>query len=239
MLKPALNCDLGEGTNNEALIMPLINSCSIACTGHVGDKHSMENAIVIAKQYAVHAGAHPSYPDPENFGRVHLEISDKDLIGSIRQQIKMLDSLLEKHNIPLNHIKAHGALYNETAVNSNLALSYLKAIEPYKFRSYLYLPYGSVISTLAKKHGFGIKYEAFGDRSYREDLSLVSRDDPGAVIKDKVKVLEQIKSIYLKDRVRTHNDNHVMLKADTFCIHSYTQNAVSILSYLNEQFKID
>lgn len=237
MLKPALNCDLGEGANNEAQIMPLINSCSIACGGHTGGHRSMEKAILLAKENAVLIGAHPSYPDREHFGRVPIEITNEQLILNIQQQLRRLELLLQKHNVPLHHIKAHGALYNETAKDSELALVYLKALESYKLRCCLYVPYNSVIATLAKKLGFKIKYEAFGDRSYMEDLGLVPREIPGAVIENKEEVFQQIHSIHTSGCVKTSNENNVILKADTFCIHSDTANAASILKYLNEQFK--
>lgn len=238
MIKPALNCDLGEGTNNEAQIMPLIYSCSVACGGHAGDHKSMENAILLAMENEVSLGAHPSYPDRKNFGRAPMEIEDEQLILSIQEQLWIFDVLLQKHKAPLHHIKTHGALYNETVKNAERTIVYLKAIDSYKDRCYLYVPYNSVIATLAKKLGFKIKYEAFGDRSYMEDLSLVPRELPGAVIEDKQKVFEQIHSISTRDRVRIRKDYNVTIKADTFCIHSDTANAVVILRYLNEQFRI-
>ncbi|WP_417360390.1 5-oxoprolinase subunit PxpA [Galbibacter sp.] len=237
MSKPALNCDLGEGTNNEAQIMPLINSCSIACGGHAGDPQSMMRAIVLAKENNVFIGAHPSYPDRDNFGRVPMEMEDKQFILSIQQQLNTFDLLLQKHHMELHHIKAHGALYNEVVNDSNAALRYLKAIELYKTRCCLYVPFGSIIATLAKEHGFRIKYEAFGDRSYRDDLSLMSRAEPGAVIEDEQQVYQQIYAIVTGGCVLSWKGNKVNIKADTFCIHSDTANAVSILKFLQEQFQ--
>ncbi len=237
MLKPALNCDIGEGTGNEEQIMSLIDSCSIACGGHTGNSQSMETAILLAKENNVLSGAHPSFPDQKNFGRVSMKMEADALIASIQKQLKSIDLLLEKHNIPLHHIKAHGALYNDAIEDSGVASVYLKAIEAYKERCFIYLPPGSEIASLAKKLQFNIKYEAFGDRTYRDDLSLVSRREPGAVIEDKKKVYEQINSIISRGRVITDKENCVHLSADTFCIHSDTKNAVSILEYLNKQFQ--
>jgi len=237
MSKPALNCDLGEGTNNEAQIMPFIDSCSIACGGHAGDSQSMEQAIILAKKNNVLAGAHPSYPDRENFGRVMMDMEDSQFILSLQEQLKSIDDLLQKHQLPLHHIKAHGALYNTLVKDPVAALLYLKAIQNYKTRCYLYVPYGSVIAMLAKKGGFKIKYEAFGDRSYRDDLSLMPREELGAVIQDKQQVYQQIYAIKTSGNVPSATGNNVPIKADTFCIHSDTANAVAILTYLQEQFQ--
>src|SRR5690606_8116822 len=126
MLKPALNCDLGEGVNNEAQIMPLIDSCSIACGGHAGNTQSMEKAIILAKKNKVLVGAHPSYPDRENFGRVAMTMKDDAFVSSIQQQLNTFDFLLQKNGTHLDHIKAHGALYNEIARDTKAALRYLK-----------------------------------------------------------------------------------------------------------------
>lgn len=237
MLRPALNCDLGEGTNNEGYIMPLINSCSIACGGHAGDLKSMENAIMLAKENKVFAGAHPSFPDRENFGRVHVKMNDQEFVLSIRKQLNALDLLLQKHQVPLHHIKPHGALYNEIAIDSQASKRFLNAIREYKSKCFLYVPFGSMIERIAKEQGFAIKYEAFGDRCYMDNLSLMPRTSPGAVIRDKKQVYKQIRNIWIQGKVETITENKVDLKADTFCIHSDTTNAVVILKFLQEQFQ--
>ncbi len=237
MFRPALNCDLGEGTNNEAHIMPWINSCSIACGGHAGNLKSMERAIMLAKVNNIFAGAHPSYPDRENFGRFPMKMADHEFIFSIRGQLEDFNLMLEKHQVPLHHIKPHGALYNQIAIDLQASYRFLEAIENYKSICFLYVPFGSIIAEVAIKQGFSIKYEAFGDRCYMDDLSLMPRNRPGAVIQDKQQVYDQIFNIWTKGRVVTNMGNKVELRADTFCIHSDTPDVVMILKFLQEQFQ--
>ncbi|NNG09241.1 MAG: lactam utilization protein LamB, partial [Arenibacter sp.] len=107
-----INCDLGEGVDNEVDIMPMISSCSIACGGHAGNLETMEKVVGLAKLNGVLVGAHPSYPDKENFGRVSISISAEALKNSIKEQIESLLVILKAKNMELNHIKPHGALYN-------------------------------------------------------------------------------------------------------------------------------
>ncbi len=230
-----INSDVGEGIGNEDNLLPLISSCNIACGGHAGDIATMEYVIGLAKKHHVKIGAHPSYPDKVNFGRQVLSISDEDLKASITDQLKTFNKVLEKENAQLHHIKAHGALYNETAKNKSLALLYLDAIKPYRENTFLYVPYGSVISKLALKNNFKIIYEAFADRNYNPDLSLVSRQFPNALIEEPQKVLEHILFIVKKGKVKTVAKEEIEIKADTLCIHGDTPSALQILMYLSQE----
>jgi UPF0271 protein len=124
-----INCDLGEGLSNEQIIMPLINSCNIACGGHAGDNESMIECVEMSIRNNVEIGAHPSYPDKENFGRIHLNISALALKESVLNQIESLISIAIDHNTDLTHIKAHGALYNEMINDSSLSNIYLDIID--------------------------------------------------------------------------------------------------------------
>jgi len=231
-----INCDLGEGLNNEDVIMPLIKSCNIACGGHSGDIDSMQKCIELALINNVEIGAHPSYPDKENFGRVNLDISAIDLKESIINQIESLISICKSHNTDLTHIKAHGALYNEMIKDSNLSNIYLDIIDIYKDKYYLYIPYKSEIEKIAVDRGFKIKYEVFGDRNYNDDLTLVSRKEEEALITIPEKVIKHISEIYYNNCVVSVNGNKHDVKADTYCIHSDTENAEHILKSIKEYF---
>ena len=114
-----INCDVGEGIGNERSLFPHISSCNIACGGHAGDLNSMSEIVQLARRSGIKVGAHPSYPDRENFGRKSMKIEKRLLISSIQKQIKALESILISSNMQLHHIKAHGALYNDMAVNWN------------------------------------------------------------------------------------------------------------------------
>jgi len=231
-----INCDLGEGLNNEDVIMPLIKSCNIACGGHSGNIDSMQRCVELSIINNVEIGAHPSYPDKENFGRIHLDIPALALKQSIVNQIESLISICKSHNTDLTHIKAHGALYNEMIKDSNLSNIYLDIIDIYKDKYYLYIPYKSEIEKTAVDRGFKIKYEVFGDRNYNDDLTLVSRKEEEALITIPEKVIKHISEIYYNNCVVSVNGNKHDVKADTYCIHSDTQNAEHILKSIKEYF---
>ncbi|MCQ0112144.1 5-oxoprolinase subunit PxpA [Zhouia amylolytica] len=227
-----INCDLGEGLNNEHLIMPYISSCNVACGGHAGDKELMERVVELAMKYQVKLGAHPSYPDKKNFGRVSLKLSKSELEVTIIEQIKIFKEITDNHAVRMHHIKAHGALYNDLAKDEALSIQYLEILNAYKKDVFLYVPYGSVIEKKALESGFKIKYEAFADRNYNEDLSLVPRSEDNAVIKNEAQILNHVFNMALHQRVRTSTGKEMFIKADTFCVHSDTENAAGMLQYL-------
>ena len=231
-----INCDLGEGLNNEHIIMPLIDSCNIACGGHAGDNGSMIECIEISIKNNVKIGAHPSYPDKINFGRKKIDISSSELSYSIISQIESLETIADSYGLELNHIKAHGALYNQMIIDAELSNFYLDTINDFKNKCSLYIPYKSEIEKIALKKGFSIIYEAFGDRNYNDDLSLVSRNNENALITDPESVVNHIKTIKETETVKTINGNFKKIKFDTICIHSDTNNSIEILKKINQEF---
>lgn len=230
-----INCDVGEGIGNEEAILPLISSCNIACGGHAGDKETMTRTVILAKEHKVLVGAHPSYPDTENFGRSTMAIDSDRLSLSIQNQIKGLQSILDHEQVTLHHIKAHGALYNDLAKDESLAENYLSAIKAYKPSVHLYVPPNSVIAELARDRGFSVKFEAFADRNYNEDLSLVSRKLPNAVINEPKAVLNHLARMVKQGMVVTLNGVECAMNADTYCLHGDTPNAFQILMYLSNE----
>lgn len=230
-----INCDVGEGVGNEAQLFPLISSCNVACGGHAGDTNSMLEIVQLAKKHKVKVGAHPSYPDKENFGRTVLDIPDHDLRESIKRQLEDFGSVLNQSGVHWNHIKAHGALYNETAKNTELAELFLETLKDIGEKVPLYVPYGSVIAKLAVENDFEIRYEAFGDRNYNTDLSLVSRKLPNALIHKPQSVLEHVLPIIKSNKIVTSNGQVSPIEADTLCIHGDTPEAFEILTYLSKQ----
>ncbi|MUH37175.1 5-oxoprolinase subunit PxpA [Zobellia amurskyensis] len=230
-----LNCDVGEGVGNEEELLPMLSSCNIACGGHTGNKNTMTEVVKLAKRNNVSIGAHPSYPDAFNFGRISIEIDDKELIGSIRCQVDSLLGVINEQNVKLNHIKPHGALYNDIVKNASLALCFLEAIEKYKNEVYIYAPYASEIARKASDKGFKVKYEAFADRNYNTDLSLVSRSEPKALLTDKTQVLEHVVRIVNLKKVTTIRGEDLSILADTFCVHGDTPSALEIVLYLTKE----
>lgn len=232
-----INSDVGEGIGNEKDLLPLISSCNIACGGHAGNDETMAEVALLAYCNGVKVGAHPSYPDRKNFGRISIDIPENELLSSIRSQLAGFRSILEKENIPLHHIKPHGALYNDLATNTHLSKLFLRAVEPYKNTVSLYVPFNSCIANEAITQGFNIQHEAFADRNYNTDLSLVSRKLPKAVIKEPQQVLEHLLCMLNKKKVQTLNGKKVPIVADTYCIHGDTSSALQILHYLSTELK--
>ncbi|MCL4129975.1 UNVERIFIED_CONTAM: hypothetical protein GTU68_059383 [Idotea baltica] len=215
--------------------MPFLSSCNIACGAHAGDEKTIARIAKLASKSGVKVGAHPSYPDRENFGRVSLDISSEDLIRSIQHQISTFSSILKKENIELHHIKPHGALYNDMSRDSALAKVFLRAISAYKEQVILYAAYGSALANEAKKNKFSLVLEAFADRNYNENLSLVSRKQGNALICQPKLVLEHIIRIVKEKHVLTLEGDKIPIEAETFCVHSDTPTVLKILSYLTTQ----
>lgn len=231
-----INCDVGEGVDNETFIMPYISSCNIACGGHAGNLHSMQKVVKLAKNHSVKVGAHPSFPDKNNFGRQPMQLSHKKLVETLVNQINNLKIILDREDVELHHIKPHGALYNMAAKKTSIALSVLEAVKQFT-NVKLYVPYNSVILKLAREEHIPTVIEAFADRNYNEDLSLVPRKNPQACIKDIDAVFKHVFKIISEQKVTTINGVEVALKADTFCIHGDHQNAANLVKLLAERLK--
>ena len=229
-----LNCDLGEGGKYDAQLMPNISACNIACGGHAGDEETMLRTVLLALNNNVEIGAHPSYPDRENFGRRSLDISDNDLKRSIQEQLFSLHEIVQKQGGKLTHIKPHGALYNDAAKDKRIAEIILNSIVESNLDLKLYAPQNSIISKLANGK-IEVVFEAFVDRNYKPDFSLVSRTKSNALITQKEAVFKHLFSMFYDGEIVCENDSKISSCAATFCLHSDTPNAVEILEYLVEK----
>ena len=230
-----INADVGEGLANEADLMPFLSSCNIACGGHAGDIETMTEVIRLANKHNVKIGAHPSFPDKENFGRAIMKLSSTDLYNSLKAQIRSLQSVLQKEKAQLHHVKPHGALYNLAAKDEKTAKVIVEVVKRLELSLSIYAPFNSELARMAKQENIEVVFEAFADRNYNDDLSLVSRQNNDAVISDKIEVLNHI--LYMKnhEKVKTVNGAEVLLNASTFCVHGDTENALEILRFLNEE----
>ena len=220
-----LNCDLGEGVGNDIKIMPWITSCNVACGGHFGDRNTISETISLAKKHNVRVGAHPSYYDHQNFGRISAYTNKKEFQNSIRNQLDLFQEVLDNLNVRWNHIKAHGALYNEMAKDLNLAMEYLEVIKEYQNVSIIYLPSGfTKIIDLFKSNNYKVWKEGFADRRYEKDYSLLDRSLKGSVFSNISEIRNQILE-FSKGEVTTINGDKISLEIDTVCLHSDTSNA--------------
>jgi len=233
-----INVDVGEGVGNEPQLLPHVSSCNIACGGHAGDNETMQTVVKLAKQHRVKIGAHPSFPDKENFGRVVMDMSCAALYTSLKDQVEDLLSILRKAHVSLHHVKLHGALYNLAAKDKKAALIIIELMKSFVEPVKLYVPYQSVIANLAIENNIPIVYEAFADRNYNEDLSLVSRKDTNALISKKEDVFEHVLRMIKSQNVKAINGVEVPVKASTFCVHGDTKNALEILDYLNSKLPL-
>ncbi|TLF44703.1 5-oxoprolinase subunit PxpA [Maribacter aurantiacus] len=230
-----INCDVGEGVANEAKLFPYISSCNIACGGHTGDRDSMRETLRLAKKFGVGIGAHPSYPDRENFGRKSLSMDATELSQSIKDQIHQLASICKEEKVSIQHIKPHGALYNDLAKDGELSRIFLDAIQEYKSELVVFVPFDSVLEKLALKEGFQIKVEAFADRNYTEELTLVPRTHPNALITEPLEVLNHVVRMVKERQVRTIANTFEPMLAQTYCVHGDTPEALQILTYITKE----
>jgi UPF0271 protein len=232
-----INCDVGEGMNNEHLIMPFISSCNIACGGHFGNKKTIDETLKLAIANNVLVGAHPSFPDKENFGRAVLKITEAALKQSIVAQLDLFLACLSNYNQKIHHIKPHGALYNLIAKDKLEAVKFIKITKKYLKDCFLYVPYNSKIAEVALENNINIKYEAFADRMYNDDLTLVSRTHENAIILDTDAITKHLVKMVKTDTVETISGAEKEIKAATFCIHGDNENSVGILPALAIKLK--
>lgn len=234
MHKININCDVGEGINNEALLMPYISSCNIACGAHAGDVETIDRVIQLAQEHQVKIGAHPSFPDRENFGREVMDISLSALEQSLVDQIQLLQERISKAGAELTHVKAHGALYNLSVKDQAIARVIVDAVKKVVPAAILYVPYPSEIEKIALENQLCIRYEGFADRNYNGDLSLVSRKQNNAILTDKEAVIQHISEMILHQQVKTVNGTFVPIKVDTLCVHGDNTEAIELVQYIYE-----
>lgn len=220
-----LSADLGEGSPGEDEIWPLITSANVACGGHTGDEHSMREAARLAREYNVRFGAHPSYPDRENFGRKSLSISPEDLRASLIAQIATLAKFA-----PVHHVKPHGALYNDAHKDRALAAVIVAALDR---TIAIVAPDHSQMAAAARDAGLRVIREAFADRRYEPDGSLTPRSIAGSTLTVD-EAVAQVTILVAESAVITREGARVDIAYDTICIHADMPNAVERLRAIRE-----
>ena len=217
-MKIDLNCDLGELDDqvHEAALMQFITSANIACGSHAGDEAVMERTARLAMARGVRIGAHPSYPDRANFGRVEMPMASGEIENTVRQQIERLESVVRKIGAQLTHVKPHGALYNVAARDGEVARAIGSAVLRWNPGATVFGLAGSVALDVWRSMGLRVAAEAFADRRYELDGSLRSRRFDDALITDPRQAAEQ--AVRLAQQA----------KAQTICLHGDTPGAVQI-----------
>ncbi|MDR6301100.1 5-oxoprolinase subunit PxpA [Mesonia maritima] len=226
-----LNCDLAEGGKFDHQLMPLISSCNIACGGHFGNNNSVNEAVKLALKYQVNIGAHPSYPDQENFGRVSLDINSEELKSTLKTQILRVKNYTEENGTKLHHVKPHGALYNDIVKDEEKAQLVIDVVQEIDKSLILFVPPKSIIKKLAEGK-LKTWTEGFADRNYEADFSLVSRKKDDAVLHEKKAIFKHVFSMISEGKIHLKNGDILTANFDTICVHSDTQNSVDILKFL-------
>jgi len=218
-----LSADLGEGSPGEEQIWPLITSANVACGGHIGYEASMREAARLAQTYGVRFGAHPSYPDRENFGRKSMTIAPAALRDSLIEQISALNAFAR-----VEHVKPHGALYNEAHRNRKLADVIVEAMQRISRDLAMVAPDDSQMAIAARAAGMNVIREAFADRRYQSDGTLTPRSIPGSTLTIEESAA-QATLLATQSAVIARDGTRIGIPFDTICIHADMDGAVDRL----------
>jgi UPF0271 protein len=221
-----LNADLGEGMANDEAIMDFISSVNIACGGHAGDEDSMKTTVELAMAKGISLGAHPSFPDRENFGRKNLFLKPEAIEEIVSEQILALQSIIKTAGGTMTHVKPHGALYNMASASQELAIVFVKAVLNIDPDLKLFGLSGSCLMTAGAQMNMSTVSEVFADRTYQDDGSLTPRDQPQAVIEDWQTSIAQSVQMITDQTVNSVNGLKIPLIAQTICIHGDKPHAL-------------
>ena len=227
-----INCDLGEkskyhSNKHDPELLKIVNSANVACGYHAGNDESMNQVVQISKQNGVSIGAHPSFNDPENFGRKRLNLSSDEINKLLIDQYEILNNIAEKHGEIVTHIKPHGALNNMACEDIELATIIAKSI--YNFnKDLIYLvPTGSKMEEAAKKFDMKIACEIFADRNYEDNGNLVSRKEPHALITDPEQAKSHVLRMVKNQALNCHSGRQIPCEIDSVCIHGDNDSSLA------------
>lgn len=230
-----LNCDLGEGMPNDRALMKYVSSVNIACGYHAGNKGIMQQTVEWAIENNCAIGAHPSYPDTENFGRIDIldsTVSRAELPGLIADQIELLEEICREAGTSLHHIKPHGALYNRAAVDEEVSATICRVIRNFNPDLMLYGLSGSVTKKIAEEQNIKFVNEVFADRTYLDDGRLTPRTEVGSLIEDQDSSLKQVLQMILEHTVTSVRGKRIPLEAETICIHGDGAHALEFGAFI-------
>lgn len=231
-----LNADVGEGMD-DALLLPYVTSANVACGLHAGDPTTMDQTVLLALSRGVRVGAHPGYPDRANFGRVFVDMSADDIENLIVFQVAALQGFVRSRGGRVTHVKPHGALYHSAAEFPDVARAIAEGVRRVGEDLVLVGAAGSLLIGAGEDAGLGVAEEAFADRRYRADGTLVPRGEPGALLLDPDEAAEQAVKL-ARDGVAIAEDKTVVsVRADTICLHGDTPGAVGIAKRIHELFR--
>ena len=219
-----INCDLGEKSKHHSNIydpdlLEIVNSANVACGYHAGDSQTMNEVVQISKKNGVSIGAHPSFNDPENFGRQRINLTPKEVRQLIIDQYEILQKIAQDHGENVTHIKPHGALNNMACEDIDLATTLAESIKGISKDLIYLVPTGSKMEVAAKKLNMRIACEIFADRNYEDDGNLVSRKKSNALITDPEEAKKHVLSMVKNQSLNCHSGKQIPCEIDSVCIH--------------------
>ena len=227
-----VNGDVGEGIGQDALLMPSLTSANIACGRHAGDVGTMTETIGLALAAGVAIGAHPGFDDRAHFGRRELAVPPAEIVSLVAHQIHDLVGIATAAGARVTHVKPHGALYNMAARDRHLAHAVAEGVAAVDRSLVLFGLSGSELIRAGEEAGLRTASEAFADRGYRSDGSLIPRDAEGAVLHDPDAVVARAVAMVRDQAVTAFDGTPVALRVDTLCVHGDTPGAAALAARL-------
>ncbi len=234
-----LNSDVGEsfgaytiGADEE--VLKYVTSANIACGFHAGDPLVMERTIDLAVKNSVAIGAHPGYPDLMGFGRREMKASNEEVRAYVKYQLGALSAFATAKGVKVQHVKAHGAMYNMAAVDYNIARAIAEAVSEVDREIILLALAGSEMVKAARDTGLKVAEEVFADRAYNEDGTLVHRSKQGAMIEDENSAIERVIGMVKEGKVKAITGKEIRIRADSICVHGDSPKAVAFVKRIRE-----
>ena len=234
-----INCDLGEKSKHHSNkydpdLLEIVNSANVACGYHAGDEETMNQVIEISKKNGVSIGAHPSFNDPENFGRERMNLSSSEIKKLITDQYEILQKIALKHSENVTHIKPHGALNNMACEDIELATVLAQTIKDIDKELIYLVPTGSKMQEAAKKLNMKFACEIFADRNYEDDGNLVSRKKPNALITDPEQAKKHVLKMVQTQSLNCHSGKQIPCEIDSVCIHGDNLSSLATAKSIKE-----
>ena len=227
-----INCDLGEKSKHHSNkhdpdLLQIVNSANVACGFHAGDNESMNQVVQISKKNGVSIGAHPSFNDPENFGRQRMNLSSAEVRKLIIDQYEILQKIADNYGEKVTHMKPHGALNNMACEDIDLATTLAKTINEISKDLIYLVPTGSKMEEAAKRFNMKIACEIFADRNYEDDGNLVSRKKPHALITDPEEAKKHVLNMVKTQSLNCHSGKQIPCEIDSVCIHGDNESSLA------------
>jgi UPF0271 protein len=231
-----LNADVGEGDpQTDAALLQLVTSANVACGFHAGDAKSMRATVALAMRSGVAVGAHPGFNDREGFGRRPQQLTHEEIQELLLHQLAALDAIARAQGARLHHVKPHGALYNQAETDGALALAIVAGIRAFDPCLRLVGRAGSAMEEAARAASHSFSAEAFADRRYRADGTLLPRSEPGAVLTNPDDVARQVRALVTDGEVVASDGSRLAVSFGTLCVHGDTPGAVTLARRIRQE----